>query len=202
MVRIVYKIDELLDLRHYGVVDLKQLLPKIIPGTSANKFGKAHPHTNKSFPKFKNNIGNNSYSKAYLPHFMKENKYPPNISYDSRIPGIQLSAQTLNDNSTSLSSMFYHNNCYDAKIQYPLFNLLMFPPGSRIIRIEPGNSLPKGAIPIPFRFEDEFSKPSDSRRQGFDNQSNLCMGELQKSAIDKAKHKKYRKNSNIQNPIK
>lgn len=197
MVRIVYKIDELLDLRHNEIVNLKHLLPKLLPGTNHNKLGKVHQHITKSFPKFKNNIRNTSYSKSYLPH-LKENKYAPDNSYDRRISGIQMFAQDLNDNNTSLSSM----NCYDGQIEYPLFNWLIFPPGSRIICIEPGNPLPQGAIPIPFRFEDEFSKPVDIMRRLFVNQSNLYQNELQKGVIDNAKYKKYKNNTNLQYPIR
>ncbi|CUM51728.1 unnamed protein product [Debaryomyces tyrocola] len=195
MVKIVYTIYELLHLRHYEVVDLKKELAKILLDTSSNKFGKGHPNINKRLTKSKNNSGNCTYSNGYTPYFMKENKFAQDYSYDRRISGIKIPPQNFKDNELALSATINNNNnYYDTHIQYPFFNLLMFPPGSRIIRIEPGNPLPKGAIPIPFRFEDEFAKPSDSIKQV--NQKSCCINESQNHATDKIKNKKY-KNSSI-----
>ncbi|CAR65843.1 DEHA2E16962p [Debaryomyces hansenii CBS767] len=193
MVKIVYTIYELLHLRHYEVVDLKQELANILLDTSNNKFGKGHQNIKKRLTKFKNNSGNCTYSNGYTPYFMKENRFAQEYSYDRRISGIKIPSQTLKDNESALSATINNNNYYDARIQYPLFNLSMFPPGSRIIRIEPGNPLPKGAIPIPFRFEDEFAKASDSIKQV--NQTNYCINESQNHTTDKVKNKKYKNNS-------
>ncbi|ODV67155.1 hypothetical protein HYPBUDRAFT_241159 [Hyphopichia burtonii NRRL Y-1933] len=43
------------------------------------------------------------------------------------------------------------------------FDLQHFPPGSRIIRIEPGMPIPRGAIPLPFHFEENYI-PNDIPR--------------------------------------
>lgn len=198
MVRVVYKIDELMNLRHYEVVNLKQHLAKILHKTSV---GKDHQYIHKAFTRSKNNFGNCTSSKEFSPYFMKENKYLE-YSYDRQISGIKILPNNFHNNKLITSKMTHNNNYYDSHIQYSFFNLLIFPPGSRIIRIEPGTPLPKGAVPIPFRFEDESVNSSDPIRQVQLTQPNIRINQSENSTIDRSKTKKYRNNSFISNPTR
>ena len=196
MVKIVYTIYELLHLRHYEVVDLKQELAKIGLNTSRNKFAKGSSNINKYSTKSKNNSAISTCSNGYTPYFLKENRFAQKYTYDRQISGKKIPPQILKGNALALCPTVTNNNninnIHNAHFQYPFFNFLMFPLGSRIIRIEPGNPLPKGAIPIPFRFEDEFYKSSDSIKPV--HQKSYCTNELQ-NHTDNIKNKKYKDRS-------
>lgn len=47
------------------------------------------------------------------------------------------------------------------KLVAPVFDLMRFPPGSRIIKIDPGMPIPKGAIPLPFKFDENYAKKQE-----------------------------------------
>lgn len=153
MVKIIYNIEELLNLRHHKITNLDEKLSEKL--LASNNKQKSQACIHKKSSKF-HSFSKYSFLKGYNPYFMKENKIPYGQSCNTRLSThIYCHKLAFSNHNEKVD---YYGNLF----KYPLFGLHQFPPGSRIIRIEPGTPLPKGAIPIPFRFEDSQNGPSDS----------------------------------------
>lgn len=155
MVRIVYTIGELLSLRHNRTTYLNVKLPKILP-LETKPQGKNYTGIHGKA------LDMNAQLRNCIPYgipnanISKENNSPKEYLLGASTNYVTHSHKTSSCNCIQSNGISKRRGSLMNAPQYPLFNIQMFPPGSRIIRIEPGVPIPVGAIPIPFIFEDNL----------------------------------------------